>query len=70
MSSTKNCKKVKDELENIEYEYPKQIKELKEQIQSAKLKTEEYEEKQKILADELRKLKAKKSNNNKTGAND
>ena len=51
---------VWEELEKIEYDYPKQIKELKEQILAAKKKTEEYEDKTKSLAEELRKLKTKK----------
>jgi hypothetical protein len=51
---------VREELEKIEYDYPKQIKDLKEQILSAKKKTEEYEDKTKALAEELRKMKAKK----------
>ena len=42
----------------MEQSFPKEIKGLKEQIAAAKKKTEEYEEKTKQLADELRKLKA------------
>lgn len=56
----KELNAVWEELEKIEYDYPKQIKELKEQIAAAKKKTEEYEEKTKSLAEELWKLKAKK----------
>jgi hypothetical protein len=38
---------VKQELEDIEQSFPKEIKSLKEQIQSSKKKTEEYEDKTK-----------------------
>lgn len=49
---------VKQELQDIEESHPKEIKSLQEQIAAAKKKTEEYEQKTKELADELRKLKA------------
>ena len=58
----KELNTVKEELEKIEFDYPKQIKDLKEQILTAKKKTEEYEDKTKNLAEELRKLKTKKKN--------
>ena len=51
---------MREELERIEYDYPKQIRDLKDQIMTAKKKTEEYEGKTKSLAEELRKLKTKK----------
>ena len=49
---------VKQELQDIEESHPKEIKSLQEQITAAKKKTEEFEQKTKELADELRKLKA------------
>jgi uncharacterized protein YoxC len=49
---------VKQELQDIEEAHPKEIKSLQEQIAAAKKRTEEYEQKTKELADELRKLKA------------
>jgi hypothetical protein len=49
---------VKQELEDIETQFPKEITELKQKIVDAKKSTEEFEEKTKILAEELRKLKA------------
>lgn len=48
---------MKIELQDIEESHPKEIKNLQEQIAQAKKKTEEYEQKTKELADELRKLK-------------
>jgi uncharacterized protein YoxC len=48
---------VKNELQDIEEAHPKEIRTLQEQIQAAKRKTEEFEQKTKELADELRKLK-------------
>ena len=49
---------VKQELEDIETQFPKEITELKQKIVDAKKSTEEFEEKTKIRAEELRKLKA------------
>jgi len=37
--------KVREELEKIEYDYPKQIKDLRDQILAAKKKTQDYEAK-------------------------
>ena len=54
-------KKVKQELEEIESQFPKEIVELKKKIDEAKKTTVEYEEKTKVLADELRLLKTNKS---------
>jgi chromosome segregation ATPase len=54
----KELQAVKIELQDIEESHPKEIKSLQEQIAQAKKKTEEYEQKTKELADELRKLKA------------
>lgn len=48
---------MKHELQDIEEAHPKEIRTLQEQIQAAKRKTEEFEQKTKELADELRKLK-------------
>jgi len=53
-------KQVKQELEQIETDFPKQVKELKDSITSAKKKTTEYEDKTKILSEELRRLKGTK----------
>ena len=52
---------VKQELQDIEESHPKEIKSLQEQITAAKKKTEEFEQKTKELADELRKLKAQQA---------
>lgn len=52
-----NLKAVKQELEDIETSFPKEITDLKQKIVDAKKTTEEYEEKTKALADELRQLK-------------
>ena len=49
---------VKQELQDIEESHPKEIRSLQEQITAAKKKTEEFEQKTKELADELKKLKA------------
>ena len=54
----KELQAVKQELQDIEEAHPKEIKSLQEQIAAAKKLTEEYEQKTKELADELRKLKA------------
>jgi len=54
----KELQAVKQELQDIEEAHPKEIKSLQEQIAAAKKRTEEYEQKTKELADELRKLKA------------
>jgi septation ring formation regulator EzrA len=51
-------KEVKQELANLETEFPKEIADLKSKIQGAKSKTEEYEVQTRMLADELKKLKA------------
>jgi len=52
-----NLKKVKEELEDIETQFPKEIMDLKQKINEAKKTTEEFEEKTKAVADELRHLK-------------
>ena len=49
---------VKQELEDIEMQFPKEIMDLKQKITDAKRSTEEYEDKTKLLADELRKMKS------------
>ena len=48
---------VKRELEDIETQFPKEITDLKTKITEAKKQTEEFEEKTKVLAEDLRKLK-------------
>jgi len=53
-----NLKAVKQDLEDIETHFPKEIQELKQRIVDSKKTTEEYEEKTKALAEELRALKA------------
>jgi hypothetical protein len=50
-------KRVKQELEDIETQFPKEILDLKQKIIDAKKTTEEFEDKTKVLADELRILK-------------
>lgn len=44
-------------MEDIETQFPKEIMDLKQKINEAKKTTEEFEEKTKALADELRHLK-------------
>ena len=50
-------KKVKQELEDIETQFPKEILDLKQKIIDAKKTTEEFEDKTKVRADELKILK-------------
>ena len=49
---------MRQELEDIETQFPKEITDLKQKIIDAKKSTEEYEDKTNILAEELRNLKA------------
>ena len=51
-------KNLKQELEDIDVAFPKEIMDYKAQIVQSKKTTEEFEEKTRILADELRELKA------------
>lgn len=52
---------MKQELEDIETQFPKEITDLKQKIVDAKRTTEDFEDKTKVLADELRKLKAQQA---------
>jgi hypothetical protein len=48
-------------LSDLETQFPREITELKDKITNAKKTTEEYEEKTRILAEELRRLKLQSS---------
>lgn len=53
-----NLKELKKDLEDIDVAFPKEIQEYKKQIAEAKLTTTDYEGKTKVLAEELKVLKA------------
>lgn len=53
-----NLKQLKQDLEDIDVAFPQEIQDYKKQIAQAKLTTSEFEGKTKVLAQELKFLKA------------
>ncbi len=50
---------MRQELHVIDVEYPQKIKELRQEIENTKRRTQEYDDKSKELASQLRALRAK-----------